>query len=283
MALILILIIYAVSDALFEKLIINPCEECLSLLRKNQSGYYQLLNSDIINILTKRLITLGLPIGLLLTLGIPLAIKLALKLYRSHLESLHLARENLQLELNFLKAQLNPHFLFNTMNNIYGLILTDKKEKSADLVARLSGILRYILYDSDKETMPLLREIQLLQDYIALEKVRLNNLPVKFSVFVDKQTYQIVPLLLIPLVENAFKFCIDEAHSYINLSLEVREDILQFSIENTFDTEFSGSNAGGIGLTNLQKRLSISYPNMFDYQTKISENVFSVKLTIKLI
>jgi sensor histidine kinase YesM len=283
LALLMLLLTYALIDAMLEKLIIARCEECLLLLKRNQIGYYQLLNSDIINILIRRLITLGLPIGLLLTLGIPLSVKFALKFYRSHLKSLNLAKENLQLELSFLKSQLNPHFLFNTMNNIYGLIVMDNKEKSADLLSRLSGILRYILYDSDKETMPLTREIKLIQDYIELEKVRLNNVPVKFNVCIDKQTYQIVPLLLIPLVENAFKFCTDNTQSYINLNLKVIESILQFNIENTFDTRFSSTDTGGIGLTNLQKRLLISYPNVSDYEAKIIENIYSVKLTIQLI
>ncbi|GAB3516170.1 hypothetical protein GCM10027442_33280 [Emticicia fontis] len=251
-------------------------------MKQNQIGYYQLLNSDILNNLLIRLVTLALPISLLLTLGLPLLIKFALKFYRIHIKSLNQTKENLQLELNFLKSQLNPHFLFNTMNNIYGLILTDNKEKSADLVARLSGILRYILYDSDKETMPLQKEIKLLQDYIALEKVRLNKIAVEFNFSIDNQAYTITPLLLMPLVENAFKFCTDEAQSYIKIELQVLNGELVFIVENNFDPDYVNAQAGGIGLINLQKRLLISYLDLHDYQLKIAENIYSVKLMIQL-
>ncbi|HTI60780.1 sensor histidine kinase [Mucilaginibacter sp.] len=276
------LILYTLADALTERLVLNTCPDCMILLKQRQAGYYSLVRSDIINIVLKRLLSLGTPFSLILTLFIPLCLKTTLNAYRSSVDSLKLAKENIQLEFNFLKAQLNPHFLFNTMNNIYGLIIKGDRDRSADLVSRLSGLLRYILYDSAGDSAPLAKEIKLLNDYIELEKVRLNFTGVVFNCHTDDADYEIAPLLLIPLVENAFKFSADEPGSFISIFLDVINGRLRFTIDNNIDAARTRSDPGGIGLNNLQKRLALHYPQKFWYETSEYEGAYSVNLTIQL-
>jgi sensor histidine kinase YesM len=230
----------------------------------------------------KRLLSFGTPFSLLLTLFIPLCLKTTLNAYRSSMDSLKLAKENVQLEFNFLKAQLNPHFLFNTMNNIYGLIISGNRERSAGLVARLSELLRYILYDSNEDSMPLAKEIKLMNDYIELEKVRLNFTNVVFDYRTDDGSYEIAPLLLIPLIENAFKFSADEPGSFISIFLDVLNGRLRFTVDNNIDRQRIRSGPGGIGLKNLQKRLALYYPGNYWYEPSISDTGYAVDLTIQL-
>jgi LytS/YehU family sensor histidine kinase len=251
-------------------------------LAKDQPGYYGLVRSDITNIVLKRLISFGAPFSLILTLFIPLCLKTTLNAYRNSIDSLKLAKENIQLEFNFLKAQLNPHFLFNTMNNIYGLIMSGDKERSANLVSRISELLRYILYDSNEDNMPLAKEIKLINDYIELEKVRLNFTKVIFDYHVDDNGYEIAPLLLIPLIENAFKFSDDKQGSVIHIFSEALNGRLRFIVDNPVDPQRIRLATGGIGLKNLQKRLTLYYPDNYGYEVSISETDYSVVLTIQL-
>jgi hypothetical protein len=277
-----LLVLYTVVDTITERLVLNTCRNCMVSLAKDQPGYYSLVRSDITNIVLKRLVSFGTPFSLMLTLFIPLCLKATLNAYRSSMDSLKLAKENIQLEFNFLKAQLNPHFLFNTMNNIYGLIMSGDKERSANLVSRISELLRYILYDSNEDSMPLAKEIKLINDYIELEKVRLNFTKVVFDNQMDNGSYEIAPLLLIPLIENAFKFSADEQGSVIRIFLEVLNGRLRFAVYNHIDPQRIRSDMGGIGLKNLQKRLTLYYPDNYSYQSSISETDYSVVLTIRL-
>jgi len=277
-----LLVVYTLADSVTERLVLNSCANCMLLLKEHQPGYYDLVRSGIINIMLKRLLSLGTPFSLILTLFIPLCLKTTLNAYRSSIDSLKLAKENIQLEFNFLKAQLNPHFLFNTMNNIYGLIIKGDRDRSANLVSRLSELLRYILYDSTGDSAPLAKEIKLLNDYIELEKVRLNFTTVIFNCHTDDANYEIAPLLLIPLVENAFKFSADEPGSFISIFLDVINGRLRFTVDNTIDAERTRSGRGGIGLNNLQKRLALYYPQKFWYETSEFEGAYSVNLTIQL-
>lgn len=278
-----LLVLYTVIDTITERLVLNACPDCLISLAKDQPGYYSLVRSDITNITLKRLLSFGTPFSLILTLFIPLCIKTTLNAYRNSINSLKLAKENVQLEFNFLKAQLNPHFLFNTMNNIYGLIISGDKERSANLVSRISELLRYILYDSNEDNMPLEKEVKLINDYIELEKVRLNFTSVVFDYRMDGNNYEIAPLLLIPLIENAFKFSADEKDSAITIFLEALKGRLRFSIDNPIDPQRTRSATSGIGLKNLQKRLALYYPGNHGYEVSLSETDYSVVLTIQLI
>lgn len=271
---------YTLSDAILEQQVLTRCAGCFATMQNNQPEYAGLLRSGLINIVLKRLLSLGMPLGLLLMLSIPLCIKLALKAWRSNVRTLQLAKDKLELEFNFLKAQLNPHFLFNSMNNIYGLILAGNLELSAGLVARLSALLRYMLYESDAPYMSLQKEIELLCDYVELEKVRLNDTSVSFEHEEDRDSYMIAPLLLVPLLENAFKFCADEPGAYIRFFLKVRDGRLHFTLDNSLDTNRRGF--GGIGLTNFRKRLDLYYSGRYTYEPRNDGKVYSVALTIDL-
>lgn len=277
-----LLVGYTVADTLTERLILNTCKGCMVSLAKDEPSYYNLVSSDITNIVLKRLLSFGTPFSLIFTLFIPLCLKTTLNAYRRSIDSLKLAKENVQLEFNFLKAQLNPHFLFNTMNNIYGLIMSGDKGRSADLVSRLSELLRYILYDSNEDSMPLAKEIKLINDYIELEKVRLNFTKVVFNYSMDDGNYEIAPLLLIPLIENSFKFSPDEPGSFISIFLDVLNGRLRFTLDNRIDPQRIKAGTGGIGLKNLQKRLSLYYPDSYLYAASISASDYSVDLTIQL-
>lgn len=279
----LLYILYIFLDSYFEINIIKFCKECLSSLQKDNLSYYNFLNTDISNIILKKLSSFGPAILLLFVLSIPFCIKLMLRLFRNELKAAQLAKDNLQLEFNFLKAQINPHFLFNTMNNIYGLILQGDNKRSAGLVARLSELLRYILYESDHQTMSIDKEIKLANDYIELEKARLNDTTVSFHVNNDKTINELAPLLLMPLIENAFKYTTYRPGSFIKISLDIINRNLLFKIENSIDENRLFNNSGGIGLTNFKKRLELYYAGKYNYDTQISASTYNVNLNIQML
>lgn len=281
-ALLLVMTIcYTLIDAFIEKQVLMACPHCMAILERSGTGYSRLLATDVTNIAFVRLLSLGTPIALLIFLAVPVSVKTTLTAWRNNIKTLQLAKDNLQLEYNFLKAQVNPHFLFNTLNNIYGLIMKGDNRRSAHLVSRLSELLRYILYDSNNETMPLRREVALLEDYIELEKVRLNQIQVSFKTQIDDQDYQIAPLLLMPLLENAFKFSNDVPGSQIKICLDVCNGQLQFSLDNTIDEERENTNSGGIGIGNLKKRLELYYPG-YRYEQQIDSGTYVVRLNLSL-
>ena len=196
----------------------------------------------------------------------------------------------LHFELENLKAQISPHFLFNTMNNFYGLAVENSK-KLPDLMIRLSDLLRYSLYETQQEKVPLQDEIDYLKNYIELEKIRLEeNLDVAFHVDVrNSEKFQIAPLLFIIFIENAFKHArniVDEP-VFIAISIAVSEDgILKLNVKNNYNANAQNSftNEKGIGLENVKKRLSVIYPNekhvLEIYQ---EEGFYNVALTLHLI
>lgn len=194
-----------------------------------------------------------------------------------------------QSELNNLKAQLSPHFLFNTMNNFYGLSV-DKSDKLPDLMLRLSDLMRYSLYETKKETVSLKKEIEFIISYIELEKIRLEDtLEIQFNYNkTEFNNLEIAPLVLIVFVENAFKHARNSSDTVItiNASFKITPDNwLFFEIENNFDSanNLETKSIGGIGLENVKKRLEVLYPD-FKYSLKlVAENdVFKVALKMKL-
>ncbi len=195
----------------------------------------------------------------------------------------------LHFELENLKAQISPHFLFNTMNNFYGLAV-DNSKKLPDLMIRLSDLLRYSLYEAQQEKVPLKDEINYLKNYIELEKIRLeSNLDVAFNVNIkDVEKYQIAPLLFIIFIENAFKHArntLDEP-VFIASSISVYEDgVLDFRVKNNYNAKAlkSLNVKKGIGLENVKKRLNVIYPNEKHVLIINQEEMFyNVALTIHL-
>jgi sensor histidine kinase YesM len=243
--------------------------------------YYNFLHRNFPYIVFIRVVTGGLLYHLLIQLSFPIAIKIGRSYFRQTVQQLQLSKDNLQLELNFLKAQVNPHFLFNTLNNIYSLVMSDRKEQAGHTIARLSSLLRYTLYETADEKIALDKEVQLLKDYVELEKLRLNDTEVQFHYEKDSDDYTIPPLLLMPALENAFKYSSDKNESSIVIDIKAKEATLQVDIQNHFDPQRKNK-TGGIGLQNLQKRLQHYFPNSSAYTATVVNDVYLFHLSCAL-
>ena len=273
---------YTFINTISEELILNRCASCILLLKGNDNGYYQFLHMPWPNRMFSKLAGLGVFFMLAFSICIPLAIKIGLQSFRQQLAAVRLAKENVELEFSFLKSQVNPHFLFNSLNNIYGLILKNENAKAAGTVARLSEFMRYSLYNSTSDKMPFGRELQLLKDYVALEKIRLNFTKVELSIDIDKDDHDFPTLLLMPVVENAFKYSADLLGAYIHIQLKISDNKLFFKVENTVDVDRQLQSTGGIGLQNLKKRLNLYYPNSHQYEQGMSETMYVAQIAISL-
>ena len=184
-------------------------------------------------------------------------------------------------ELKFLKMQIHPHFLFNSLNTIYGFALK-KKDEAPEMILKLSNLLDYILYQVDKPTVSVKDEIHHLEDYISLEEMRFHDtLQVDFKKENINSDIQIAPMLLIPFIENSFKHgkIVDEKLK-ISIDLKIDDNRLLFKIVNTSKSEEKQSK--GIGLENIKKRLEMLYPNSHKIVVQQKENQFSVELEITI-
>jgi sensor histidine kinase YesM len=280
--LLLLVVLYTWLDYLMEQfLLLDP--RWRTLMRQYQPDYYSFLQRGMINDLLARILSLGIVYQLFLGLSLPLVIKISIEYSREQVRRTELARQNLQLELNFLRAQVNPHFLFNTLNNIYSLILHDKKNESADIVARLSAFMRYSLHEANTERVPVEKEVRLMEDYVELEKIRLNHIQVRSHFGKTDSGCRLPPLLLIPFLENAFKYCPDRAGAIIDIRLTPASDRLEFSCRNTYDPGAGTAAPGGIGLNNVAKRLEQYYPGRYNYEVSREGEIYSVKLSISML
>jgi two-component system, LytTR family, sensor histidine kinase LytS len=208
-------------------------------------------------------------------------------------------REAKQAELDNLKAQLSPHFLFNTLNNFYGLAVSHSNQLP-DLMLRLSDLMRYSLYETHLQTVPISDEIKYMQNYIELEKIRLeDNFQLTFNINDNNKTAlltaEIAPLILIVFVENAFKHARNLQNEPIKIGIELKQladNWLYFSVENNYlklpkslvdSTPLVTKKSGGLGLENVKKRLEALYPAGFHSMEIINEEAFfKIKLKIKL-
>jgi two-component system sensor histidine kinase LytS len=192
-------------------------------------------------------------------------------------------QQQLLAEVNNLKSQIAPHFLFNTLNNLYGLAV-DKSEKLPDLMLRLSDLLRHSLYDAQKPLVSIAEEIAVLKSYTQLESIRLeNNLELKFDNAVpDDSPFCIAPLILIVFVENAFKHSklVQGAAVNIYISTAMENDIFTLVVRNNYNKK-NESEKGGIGLTNVKRRLDVLYP---EHHLAIDrdEEFYTIALQLKL-
>ncbi len=195
-----------------------------------------------------------------------------------------LESKNRASELALLRSQLNPHFLFNTLNNIDALIGSDP-DKASDAVIKLSEIMRFTLYDTKNDSVPLDKEVNYLENYIALQQLRLKN-PyfVKFDMKVDNCTGKnIAPMLFIPMVENAFKHGSKNVVAPgIEISLECDDKVLKFEVVNRYNLieEHNKDATSGIGLANTKKRLELLYPNKHKFEIRKSSGIYKVNLEI---
>jgi two-component system, LytTR family, sensor kinase len=194
-----------------------------------------------------------------------------------------LIKEKLETELKYLRNQTNPHFLFNTLNNIYGLARR-KSDDTAEVVMKLSKLLRFMLYESNKPTVKIGEEIKMLDDFINLEKIRYaKKLELSFNKKIDDESEQIAPLLLLPFVENAFKHGASENRfeSFIHIALELEGGVLHFYIENAKEDNNDANEKGNIGLANVRRQLELMY-KQYDLRVVNELSVFKVFLTVNL-
>lgn len=209
----------------------------------------------------------------------------AKKMYRNQLAYETSERERISAELSFLKAQINPHFFFNTLHTIYALMDTDQPAAKSSIY-NLSHMMRYVLYDTRGERTSLLKEIDFIEDYIALMKVRISP---EVQIIVDKQPnlpdMEIVPMLLLPFIENAFKHGISAIQpSYIFIGISVVENNLKFEVRNSlFETLGKQLDEDpGIGIANTKRRLDLLYPEKYSLEIDRDENAREHSITLKI-
>jgi len=224
--------------------------------------------------------------GSLTIAGFATAIKLVKYWYLKKTDNEKLEKENLKAELQILKGQLHPHFLFNTLNSIYAMSLTSS-EQTPGAILRLSQLLRYILTEGGDHTVALIKEIQILNDYITLERTRFGSrLEMTVNIGGNLDNHIIAPLLLLPFVENSFKYGANEMleHAWISIDLQVENDILKFKLINgKADTPAENPNSFHIGLQNVKKRLALLYPNAHELRIMEDEDTFVVSLNLGLL
>ena len=214
--------------------------------------------------------------------GFALAIKLMKNWYLKQKEAAQAAREKINAELQLLKAQVHPHFLFNTLNNIYSFIINDSPA-APEAIKKLSTLLRYIIYECNQPLVKLEKELKMIRGYIDLEKIRYGeSFNMSLQIRGNAMNKMICPLLLIPFLENSFKHGTSQmlTHPWINLDIVIGDQDLYFNLSNSKPT-LTGENTitKGLGLRNVKKRLSILYPGT--HSLNISEEVMSFSVLLK--
>lgn len=197
-----------------------------------------------------------------------------------------LENENLSSELRFLKSQINPHFLFNTLNNLYYLAFT-KSPNTAEVIAKLAQMMRYMLYDSVHTRVAIEKELEYMQNYISLEQLRLNNeVPIKYVVEGQTEGVRIAPMVFVTFLENAFKHGISNSNknSWVDIYIHVSNGVCTYSVSNSKikDSEKTVTEESGIGLLNVKRRLDLSYENHYKLDVKETKDSYSVELKLDL-
>ncbi len=218
----------------------------------------------------------------LFMLVIPIPFLLALWIYEQWKWLKILKTEKAEAELALLKSQINPHFFFNTLNNLHALTVKNSK-KAPEVILKLSDMMRYSIYEGKKERVPLREEVEYLNNFIELHKLRHHKeVAINFEEEINGAP-QISPLLFIILLENVFKHGVDSLMegAFINMKLYADDQRIDFSIENNFDPEEVKENPG-IGLENLKRRLELIYPNQYKFEISKKENIFSAQLNLEI-
>ena len=259
---------------------INYFNFVLNLYMSTRIGYFKRMpGMDFIIPLWARQILFNYPT----VVGFALAIKLLKNWYIKQQEAAQASREKINAELQLLKAQVHPHFLFNTLNNIYSFIINNSPA-AVGAINKLSTLLRYIIYECDQPLVNLDNELQMISDYIDLEKVRYGEtFNMSFKVRGDASNKLICPLVLIPFLENSFKHGASQmlTHPWVNLNIAVEDEDLMFDLSNSKPT-VAGENAGtkGLGLKNVKKRLSILYPE--SHSLTITEDAMKFNVSLRV-
>jgi two-component system LytT family sensor kinase len=215
--------------------------------------------------------------------GFAVAIKLLKNWYIKQKETEQVVREKFKAELQVLKAQVHPHFLFNTLNNIYSFILRDSPT-APEMIKKLTALLRYLIHECNQPLVQLEKELKMIADYISLEKIRYgDDLNISLQVQGNPGNKMVFPLLFIPFVENSFKHGASRmlTHPWVNLDISIEEHVLHFKLSNSKPGWESDNNmANGIGLDNVKKRLNLVYPGQ--HSLNISESDLSFDVSLKI-
>jgi len=243
--------------------------------RFSNEKIFNILWGDVLNFLT-----MGPPVVCIFFL----IVKMLKAHYLENEKKKIILSENADAELQLLKAQIHPHFLFNTLNNIYFFIYSNQ-EKAKDLIHKLEQLLYYIIHDCNQPSVPLSAEINMIKDYLALEKVRYGErLDMHIEISGDFHDKIIAPLLMIPFVENSFKHGTSQVlrNPWIRFIVQADSDMLHFTIANSKPADEVEKGKGGIGLNNVQKRLELLYPSNHFLLIEATENTFTVNMQIPL-
>ena len=214
-------------------------------------------------------------------------IKMTRERFREKEKVVLLEKEKNQAELNFLKAQTNPHFLFNTLNNLYALAETRAPETS-EMILKLSEILNYTLYECMADRVPVKREWELIEHYADLQALRQNRrMDIRLVQDISNPECQIAPLILISLVENAFKFGLKGpgGNSSVHVGLKLQNDQLEFEVANTYAKDHKvgvDESGSGVGLKNVKRQLALIYPDKHKLSIEQTGSLFSVHLNLSL-
>ncbi|MEL7002002.1 MAG: histidine kinase [Bacteroidota bacterium] len=213
-------------------------------------------------------------------------VKMTRERFRQENKVAVLEKEKRTNELNFLKAQINPHLLFNTLNNIYSLS-KNEPESTSELILKLSDVLDYTIYECSKETVPVIKEWELIENYIELEALRYGGqLNVVLTEEIDDDNARVAPLILISLVENAFKYALKGAKSspIVKVLLTVKDHLLTLEVSNTISGSGNSNSErnSGVGLQNVRRQLELFYEGKFSIQVDAEDDNYNVELTIQL-
>lgn len=205
----------------------------------------------------------------------------------SHKRLREMAIQKTKVELSALKAQINPHFLFNVLNNLYGTAIVEDSPKTAEGIQQLSSIMRHVVEGTKNERISAEKEVQFLYDFVELNKMRIpkrDNIRININIDWDEQPTQIAPLLVIPYIENAFKYGISiTQESFIDLKFQIKDQKLSFSCRNSIIKQFDKLEVGtSTGLENTKRRLMLNYPHKHSLKISNENNVFEVALEVNL-
>ncbi|NJB82248.1 sensor histidine kinase [Wenyingzhuangia aestuarii] len=208
--------------------------------------------------------------------------RLMMEWYKKEKERVLIASQKVSSELSFLRTQLNPHFLFNTLNSIYSLA-NKKSDDTTTAIITLSELMRYMIYEVNEELVPLKKEVAYIQNYIDLQLLRLKDSSgVRINIIGDLN-YRIEPLLLISFIENAFKYGTDfKGNTDICIKITVTNHVLHLYVYNTLSIQKDKNKSSGIGLENIKNRLNLLYPNQHELTITADKNSFKVNLNIQL-
>lgn len=219
-----------------------------------------------------------------ITLGVSTILKIITDWIRHQTVKRELESQTMRSELRFLKSQINPHFLFNTLNNLYALTLK-KSDKAPEIVLKLSEMMRYMLYECNERRVSLHKEVNYISNYLDLERLRQGkNMEINFALNGDVGSQKIAPLMFIPFLENSFKHGLNQvSEGFVNIQMDVEDTQLEMSIENSKPAmPRINHRSGGIGLQNVQRRLDLLYPEQYELNIDNQPGKYIVHLKINL-